>query len=37
MSRHTISESQGNVADLIDRAIAGKGVVITRDGTPVAS
>jgi prevent-host-death family protein len=36
MSSHTISEAKDNLADLIDRAIAGEGVVITRDGTPVA-
>jgi prevent-host-death family protein len=36
MSRHTIAEAGENLAELIDRAIAGEGVVITRNGTPVA-
>lgn len=36
MSSHTIAEAGENLAELIDRAIAGEGVVITRDGTPVA-
>jgi len=36
MSSHTIAEAGENLADLIDRAIAGEGVVITRDGQPVA-
>jgi prevent-host-death family protein len=36
MSSHTIAEAGENLAELIDRAIAGEGVVITRDGHPVA-
>jgi len=36
MSSHTIAEAGKNLDDLIDRAIAGEGVVITRGGKPVA-
>ena len=36
MSSHTIAEAGENLAELIDRAVAGEGVVITRDGQPVA-
>jgi prevent-host-death family protein len=36
MSSHTISEAKDQLAELIDRAIAGEGVVITRNGKPVA-
>jgi len=36
MSSHTIAEAGEKLAELIDRAIAGEGVVITRGGAPVA-
>jgi len=36
MSAHNIAESSTNLTDLIDRALAGEAVVITRDGKPVA-
>ena len=35
MSSHSISEAGPRLSDLIDRALAGEGVVITRDGRPV--
>jgi prevent-host-death family protein len=35
VSSHTISEAKDQLAELIDRAIAGEGVVITRGGKPV--
>ncbi len=35
MSTHTIDEAKGQLADLIDRALRGEGVVITRDDRPV--
>ncbi len=34
MSEHSIGEAQANLSDLIDRALAGEGVVITREGRP---
>lgn len=34
MSEHTISEAESRLSDLIDRAIAGEGIVITREGRP---
>jgi prevent-host-death family protein len=36
MSAHSVAEAGANLAELIDRAIAGEAVVITRDGKPVA-
>ncbi|MDQ2083367.1 type II toxin-antitoxin system Phd/YefM family antitoxin [Xanthobacteraceae bacterium Astr-EGSB] len=35
MSTHNIAEASHNLPELIDRALAGEGVVITRDGRPV--
>jgi prevent-host-death family protein len=35
MSDHSIAEAQNSVPELIDRALRGEGVVITRNGTPV--
>jgi prevent-host-death family protein len=37
MSEHSVQDATQNLADLIDRALAGEGVVITRDGRPVAT
>ena len=34
MSTHTLAEAQDHLPDLIDRALRGEGVVITRDGEP---
>ena len=36
MSEHRIPEGEAKLPELIDRALAGEGVVITRDGEPVA-
>jgi antitoxin (DNA-binding transcriptional repressor) of toxin-antitoxin stability system len=36
MSAHNIAEASTNLPDLIDRALSGEGIVITRDGKPVA-
>jgi prevent-host-death family protein len=36
MSAHSVAEAGEKLSELIDRAIAGEGVVITRDGKPVA-
>jgi antitoxin (DNA-binding transcriptional repressor) of toxin-antitoxin stability system len=33
----TFAEAEHQLSELIDRAIAGEGVVITRDGKPVAA
>ena len=35
MSEHSLLEAESNLSELIDRAIAGEGVVITREGRPV--
>ncbi len=35
MSEHTLAEAETSLSDLIDRALAGEGVVITRAGQPV--
>jgi prevent-host-death family protein len=35
MSTHSIADAGNNLAELIDRALAGEGVVITRGGRPV--
>lgn len=34
MSEHSISEAESRLSDLIDRALAGEGIVITREGRP---
>ena len=34
MSNNTIAEAESRLSDLIDRALAGKGIVITREGRP---
>ena len=36
MSQHSIAEAEKRLSDLIDRALAGEGVVITREGRPIA-
>ena len=35
MSSHSLAEAQHHLPDLIDRALRGEPVVITRDGAPV--
>ena len=35
MSEHSLIEAEGKLSELIDRALSGEGVVITRDGRPV--
>lgn len=35
MSTHSIADARNNLPELIDRALAGEGVVILRDGHPV--
>jgi prevent-host-death family protein len=35
MSRHSIAEAKNQLSGLIDRALKGEGVVITRHGHPV--
>ena len=35
MSTHTVAEAEGHLSELIDRALEGEGVVITRHGKPV--
>lgn len=35
MSTHSVAEAKNQLSDLIDRAIAGEDVVITRHGRPV--
>jgi prevent-host-death family protein len=35
MSNHSIAEAKSQLSDLIDRALAGDGIVITRHGRPV--
>lgn len=36
MSTHDVAEAEHNLSDLIDQALRGEAVVITRDGQPVA-
>lgn len=36
MGTHSVAEAKNKLPELIDRAIAGEGVVITRHGRPVA-
>ena len=35
MSTHSVVEAKNRLSELIDRALKGEGVVITRHGTPV--
>ncbi len=35
MSEHTVTEAEGHLSDLIDRALDGEEVVITREGKRV--
>ena len=35
MSAYSVAEAKNNLSELIDRALKGEGVVITRHGTPV--
>jgi prevent-host-death family protein len=35
MQSHSVAEASDKLSELIDRALAGEGVVITRDGHPV--
>jgi len=35
MSKHSVAEAKNNLSELIDRALDGEGVVITRHGRPV--
>ncbi len=34
MSEHSITEAEERLSELIDRALAGEGIVITREGRP---
>ncbi len=36
MSSHSVAEAKNHLSELIDQAISGEEVVITRHGTPVA-
>jgi prevent-host-death family protein len=35
MGQHSVAEAKNQLSELIDRALAGEGVVITRHGCPV--
>jgi prevent-host-death family protein len=35
MGQHSVAEAKNQLSDLIDRALSGEGVVITRHGRPV--
>lgn len=35
MSQHSVADAKAHLSDLIDRALEGEGVVITRHGRPV--
>jgi prevent-host-death family protein len=35
MGKHSVAEAKNNLSELIDRALDGEGVVITRHGRPV--
>jgi antitoxin (DNA-binding transcriptional repressor) of toxin-antitoxin stability system len=35
MGNHSVAEAKNKLSELIDRALRGEGVVITRHGTPV--
>jgi prevent-host-death family protein len=37
MSQHSLAEAGRHLADLVDRALQGEEVVITRDGQPVVA
>ena len=37
MGEHSVIEAEEHLSELIDRALAGESVVITRDGRPVAN
>ena len=36
MGTHSVAEAKNKLPELIDRALAGEGVIITRHGKPVA-
>jgi len=36
MNDRTVAESESNLSELLDRVIDGEGLVITRDGEPIA-
>lgn len=36
MATFSVTEAEGNLPELIDRALRGEGVVVTRHGRPVA-
>jgi len=36
MSTHDVADAEHNLSDLIDQALKGEAIVITRDGQPVA-
>jgi prevent-host-death family protein len=36
MGKHSVADAKNNLSELIDRALEGEGVVITRHGRPVA-
>lgn len=36
MSTYSVADAKNNLSELIDRALKGEGVVITRHGAPVA-
>ena len=36
MANHSVAEAKNKLSELIDRALRGEGVVITRHGKPVA-
>ena len=35
MGKHSVAEARNSLSELIDRALSGEGVVITRHGRPV--
>jgi prevent-host-death family protein len=35
MGKHSVADAKNNLSELIDRALGGEGVVITRHGHPV--
>lgn len=37
MGKHSVAEAKNSLSELIDRALAGEGVVITRHGRPVVA
>lgn len=37
MGEHSVVEAGKHLSELIDRALAGEGIVITREGRPVAN